>query len=470
MNIAQLKYVLPHDYDNRVAMAAGIIIVIVSGVFTSLLGLNALVVLPVLVIIWAAIKSRMNLVWVLIALQPIAFYYSVKYGNLFGYIIPTIFIILWFSESIIRNFKGLRLSKEITGLLLSLIFISTISVLPGGISKRELFTIVRLLFLLVFIIAFYDSVRPREAIAFFIALAIPNIINAFDIIRIYSSTGSLLNFIALIRLKPGGIFNNANTAGFMLLISSPFWISMFIWHEIRTVRIISFVISLILLIGLALTGARASIVGIAVALFFFSIWKKKLKYVLGVSIMAFLILFSNPKIQQIFSTVIRMDKGVTSRDVIWKNTIDMIVENPLFGIGIGNYSHYYDRYFVLGWEREFIVLVVHAHNLILSKTAELGILGLIWVIFLYILPMKAAYGYLRNSRTNREKVLAYGIMATFLGLYAYSIFEAGGMLQEARFFPDAIFWMIFAIVLKAKEDSNRNFELSYDKEKNEFDK
>jgi O-antigen ligase len=459
MNIAELKYVLPLDHNNRAVLTAGVLIVIVSVVFTSLLGMKALIVLPAMATIWAALKSRMNLIWVLIALQPMALYYSVLFGNLIGYVIPFVFIVLWFSETLIRNFKDFRFSGELIGLLLSLIFISTISILPGGISKSELFTLVRILFLLVFIIAFYDSVRPGEATIFFIALAIPNIINAYDIIRIYLSTGSLLNFIALIRLKPGGIFNNANSAGFMFLISSPFWISMIIWHEKKLMKIISIIISSMLLIGLVLTGARASIVGIAVSLFFFLLWKKKLKYLFGLLSFAFLVLIFNPNIQQIIMTVIRVDKGVTTRDVIWTNTINIIKENPMFGIGIGNYSHYYDRYFVLGWERGFVESVAHAHNLILSKTAELGILGLIWVIFLYIFPLRAGYAYLKRSRTDRDRILAYGIIATFFGLYTQSMFEAGGMLQEARFFPDAIFWMIFAIVLKAKDDSQKQWEV-----------
>jgi hypothetical protein len=73
--------------------------------------------------------------------------------------------------------------------------------------------------------------------------------------------------------------------------------------------------------------------------------------------------------------------------------------------------------------------------------------------------LRAGYAYLKRSRTDRDRILAYGIIATFFGLYTQSMFEAGGMLQEARFFPDAIFWMIFAIVLKAKDDSQKQWEV-----------
>lgn len=456
MAVTDLKNILSFDYNKPVVGFAGIFIIIISVLFTIFLGLKSLILLAVLGFFLAIYKSKMNLVWTLLALQSIVFYFSITFGNLFGYLMALTFIGLWLSESILDGFKYFEFSTEINWLFIWLLFIAIISILPGGISKSELYTIVRITILFLFILAFYNSFQLKDTVVFFIALSIPIVIDSCEIIRIYLSTGSLFNFINLIRLKPGGIFLKANAAGFMFLLSSPFWIAMSLWHEKLSIKLISFAISFMLVTGLILTNARASIVGLLVSIFFISLWRRKLKYYFGVILLLLIIIFSVPEIKDLISTVARIDRGVTSRDVIWANTIEIIRDNPIFGVGIGNYASYYDQYFILGWERGFFEIMPHAHNLILSKTAEMGIFGLIWVIFLYILPVKAGLDLLKNIKTNRDKAITYGILATISGIYAQSLFEAGGMMQVARFFPDAIFWMLFAVIVKAKNRSQYN--------------
>ena len=82
----------------------------------------------------------------------------------------------------------------------------------------------------------------------------------------------------------------------------------------------------------------------------------------------------------------------------------MIKNHPFFGIGIGNYSGEYDKYFDLAWDRYFNGNMQHAHNLFLNITAEVGILGLIWVISLMAITI--FYGISIMKRKYNRKIIS----------------------------------------------------------------
>jgi O-antigen ligase len=450
MNAAELKNILWFESNKQSIFSASILIIIISVIFAVILGFKALIVPAALALIWAAIISQMNLLWIFLVLNPIMMYYSVTVANATAYIFAAVFIIIWLSGSLMTGFDKLHISREITWLMISLLFIDLISILPGGFTKNEIYTYIRILILFAFITAYYDLLLPKDTIKFFVALSIPLLLNGFEIFRVFFSVNNIFDFLILMRMKVGGMFQNANSAGFMFLLGAPFWIALMLWHEKRIIKIWSAFVSFIMLAGLVLTNARASIVGILVSIFFFAFWKRKLRYYFGIVLLALVIIFGSPAIRELFSAAARVDRGLTSRDVIWRNTMEIIKANLPFGVGLGNYTRSYSPYLVLAWDKGFVKYIPHAHNLILSKTADMGIPGLVWVIFIYILPLKTGYYLLKRTTTNRDKAIIYGIMATFFGMYTQSLFETGGLLGEARFTPDVYYWILFASLLKAK--------------------
>lgn len=450
VNAAELRNMLRFEHDKRsVAYASGLIIII-SAVFTAILGFKALVILPSLALIWAVYKSQMNMVWIFLIINPFLLYYSASVGNAIDYAFAMIFVVIWLGRSLMNGFHRLDVPKEIMWLMISLLFIALISILPGGITKRELYAYIRIPILFAFIMAFYDLMSPKDIIVFFVVFSLPLLINSFEIIRVFFSAGNILDFLVLMRMKVAGMFQNANSAGFMFMLSTPFWIALLLWHKKRIIRLWSAIIAFIMLAGLALTGARASIVGVFVSFFFFALWKRKLKYYIGALVVIVVIIFSTPQIQELFSAAARVDRGLTSRDVIWKNAFDIIKKNPIFGVGLGNFMHSYSPYLSTAWDKGFIQDIPHAHNYIISKTADMGIFGLIWAVFLYILPVKIGFKLLKMVNSNRDKMILYAILATFFAMFSQSLFETGGLLAEARFTPDVYYWIMFAALIKAR--------------------
>jgi O-antigen ligase len=63
---------------------------------------------------------------------------------------------------------------------------------------------------------------------------------------------------------------------------------------------------------------------------------------------------------------------IVERMANWHSAWNMYEDNPLFGVGIGNYPEAYEHYFVKGWREA----KGHAHNVYLNMLAEMGIIGL----------------------------------------------------------------------------------------------
>jgi O-antigen ligase len=69
------------------------------------------------------------------------------------------------------------------------------------------------------------------------------------------------------------------------------------------------------------------------------------------------------------------DSGIVMRRAVWRDTVPMIKDHPVTGIGLGTYDDVaYSQYRSVG-EREFFRNGWHAHNVFLHVLAETGIIG-----------------------------------------------------------------------------------------------
>ena len=228
MNIVELKNLLSFEYDRRAIIYASILIIIISAIFTALMGFKALIVLAALALIWAALKSRMNLVWVYLSMQPLLFMFSYTLANISGYLLAFILITGWLAGKMLYGFDGAEFSKPLIIIMFVFLFLATASILPNGINRIELYVYIRILILFSFTIVFYDIFKPKHVYILFVAMSIPLIINCFIMINIFLSQRTLVDFLMLYRLKVGGLFPHPNLAGYFILVGSPFWIAMFL--------------------------------------------------------------------------------------------------------------------------------------------------------------------------------------------------------------------------------------------------
>lgn len=127
--------------------------------------------------------------------------------------------------------------------------------------------------------------------------------------------------------------------------------------------------------------------------------------------------------QRALSTFDQKDPSINTRILIWKNTLEMIKNNPWLGSGIGSFKLNYLNY-QAGFLRnnpDYLKYWAHAgeaHNEYLQMAAELGIVGLgifLSILFIfYSLIMK----YLKEANDNRNKIIIFGL---FMGITCFLI-------------------------------------------------
>lgn len=128
--------------------------------------------------------------------------------------------------------------------------------------------------------------------------------------------------------------------------------------------------------------------------------------------------------QPLFSTLMRIN--------YWKDTWEIIRQSPLKGVGLGNFNIMQSRY---------------AHNSYLQIWAEMGILGIISILWLVALVFKSA---LKNIALNSQKNQIVSLIA------ANTAFLAHNLLDFTFFFPEValLWWLIFGFLVTKKNNEH----------------
>jgi len=166
-----------------------------------------------------------------------------------------------------------------------------------------------------------------------------------------------------------------------------------------------------------LSGSRGVIVSFAVAgsFYLFIVSKTPLKTKLSV-IFVFLVLFGisymavPDNIRDFYKYSISKaafqdtTSSVYMRVVLWREAVTNFLENPFFGIGMGNFNG----------------TSSYPHNLILEIAAEFGILGIIVFTLLVYTTIRKATVFIKNKQLSNSHTL----MRLLLVLFIYSLTHA----------------------------------------------
>lgn len=175
--------------------------------------------------------------------------------------------------------------------------------------------------------------------------------------------------------------------------------------------------------------------------------KKNLsKVIIITSVLISVIIFlqwNNPKFQDLITFDER--SSLASRMMIWKSAAKIALDNPLFGIGPGNFQNKYLEYqkyfpFYLEWA------VPQPHNLYLAFWLQSGLLGLFGFLRLITLWIKPVLSILRQKKND-----FFSLETALLGIMFYILLH--GLLDTTYWKNDlaVIFWLVFTLGILAKQ-------------------
>ena len=157
-------------------------------------------------------------------------------------------------------------------------------------------------------------------------------------------------------------------------------------------------------------------------------------------------LLNSPRVQALLSG---SSDTAFFRVALWKSTLQMIRDHPLFGVGPDNFLYAYRGRYLLpeAWQESSLS---HPHNVILDFAARLGLIGL--GIFVW---MQIAFWRTGLSLLRRPSPLDVGQWSLLIGLMASMVdFLTHGLVDAAYFVVDLafVFMLTLALVERMKAE------------------
>jgi O-antigen ligase/Flp pilus assembly protein TadD len=164
------------------------------------------------------------------------------------------------------------------------------------------------------------------------------------------------------------------------------------------------------------------------------------------------------KVQQVLSPELCMENiynsdnptSTQTRTLVWANTIQMARDNPLLGVGPGQWRIEYSKYGLDGFEHDIRNGIKHfqrPHNDFLWILGETGFLGLVVYLFIYIGILAIAFRNFYRAKTNSERWLSALLFAFYFG-FIINLFVS---FPRERVTHNMVYLMAFALVLNESQ-------------------
>lgn len=168
-------------------------------------------------------------------------------------------------------------------------------------------------------------------------------------------------------------------------------------------------VALVALLGVAtyLTGSRGGFLAtLAILAMYIAVRRKiRMRSILAAGLLGTLLFFLAP---DSLTEMQDESRSAQHRVEMWSEGVEMIKQNPVFGIGRGNFRGYTGR--------------LIAHNSAIEVGGETGLVGFIlWCTLIYV-SLKAAFLTWKNEPDSENSKIGFGLMLALMGYLVSSMF------------------------------------------------
>ena len=232
-----------------------------------------------------------------------------------------------------------------------------------------------------------------------------------------SNPSWLVNIGGQTIMRAIGLFPDPHALAFYLGLTSPFTLALAFFGSKH--RSIFFTVYCLLLTVLFLTFSRGGYLGLlfSLAVFVFFAWQRfdsKDKKFFGVTILlaaAILLLVGWPVASRLISSFDIQEGSNMGRLSIWQDSRQIIRKNPIIGVGLGNYS------LAVSFNQDYRNAIT-SHNLYLDIWSEMGILGLLAWLAVFLAAAREA-----QKRIKDNFILSIGCLSALAYFFTHSFFE-----------------------------------------------
>ena len=232
--------------------------------------------------------------------------------------------------------------------------------------------------------------------------------------------------------------DNPNVLGEFLLIAIPIC-AVLLWTRKQAIGKVFWLGVLgVNCVCMMLTQSRGCWIGLIIAAAIYIVFVNPKLIPLGIFGMLLLPFVLPDSIVARFTSIGNIgDSSTAYRLSIWSGTINMLKEQGLWGLGLGNtaFREIYQFYSYSAAN------ALHAHNLYLQLLCEIGIVGLT----VFLVAVTAVYLKMLTTKAREMKIVCAGIMAGVGGFLVQGVFDHA--FYNYRII--LIFWAVLAVGLAA---------------------
>jgi O-antigen ligase len=192
----------------------------------------------------------------------------------------------------------------------------------------------------------------------------------------------------------------SGVSGIYFLYTLPFFIGFIIFHPSLKIKIFSVIASVPVFIAFVFHGSRGVWLGLlaGVVATAFVINRRK-RYLIAIILLLIIILYSIPFLRErivVHEDFIASNTGsVDVRFQMWDSAVNIFKKYPLLGAGPGRYGalmyDFYPDEFIGGKNH------LHAHNTYVEVLADMGILGLLSFLLIFVLFFIMGYKSIKRN-------------------------------------------------------------------------
>jgi len=290
---------------------------------------------------------------------------------------------------------------------------------------------------------------------------VAGIIVAFSIFVFFKDGLNLLEIISPDRPRVSVITGNIESSTNFFVVSFPLIIGSFLLKKKFPDKVLHVLILCYFTVGLVLMMSRSAIIGIIFSsgiIFYLLNRKRFYKFITSVAGVVLLFIFY-PPLNELMTIFLRIESGMSARDYLWQMSIDMIKDNPIFGLGPGVYKYEMINYFPYMLNEWWGRLVIYlsevsgganlSHNFFLTLFTEMGILGIITAISLPVIFIKIGIKTINKFKeaTDYNYFLIISLFAAGVSIIVRNFFNGIGLLYMGGLQTDLPFWLIFSSIV-----------------------
>lgn len=216
------------------------------------------------------------------------------------------------------------------------------------------------------------------------------------------------------------IYNSPNAVGLFLAPIAALFLGLGFLVREKSTKVLTLLVVGFLLGGIYLSFSRGAWLGFIAALVFVVLFTKRRWIYLAVTAGFGTVLVFLPMVWSKVEKILSGDYSTLVRFKLWEYTYKMFLERPVYGNGLSGFQP------ALKAMPKHPELVMHPHNFFLNFWTEVGLLGLlaiVWVVARFFVLGSRVYKGFRKIKDITGKALSVGVMAMMVALLTHSMVD-----------------------------------------------